>query len=41
LGYALDRPGNKDKLISAEEIEGYNLENGLLKKEYTFKCPSS
>jgi hypothetical protein len=32
LGYALDRPENKDKLISAEEIEGYNLENGLLKK---------
>jgi hypothetical protein len=41
LGYVLDCPENKDKLISAEEIEGYNLENNLLKKNILLNARQS
>lgn len=41
LGYALDDPENQVKSISAEEIEGYNLENDLLKKNILLNARQS
>ena len=41
LGYALDRPENKHKQISVEEIEGYNKENDLLKQSILLNARQS
>jgi len=41
LGYTLDRPENKHKQISLEEIEGYNKENDLLKQSILLNARQS
>ncbi|KQM72805.1 hypothetical protein ASE74_22250 [Pedobacter sp. Leaf216] len=41
LGYKLDRPENKRKQISENDIEGYNNENDLLKKSILLNARQS
>ncbi|WP_029278619.1 sulfotransferase family protein [Pedobacter borealis] len=41
LGYALDRPENKNKVISGEEIAQYDIENELLRKKMLLSARQS